>query len=92
VSERLTDEELANLHEHYSLVGRRDRRHNAALLASALAELRARRAADLTGEERDALAWAAEEIRSFHWPRATSWRDKAMSALAVFDKLLGGKP
>lgn len=51
-------------------------------------ELIARRAADLSTEDRRTLAWTIHEIRSLHWPRETSERARADAALALLTRLL----
>lgn len=65
---------------------------NALLDLAVDAQPGARRAADLTPEEREALTWAANEIRSFHWPHATGERTKAEAARAALTRILGDKP
>jgi hypothetical protein len=87
MSERLTDEELADLHQavaHDVQMG-----HECVLISPpdllcVLSELRTHRAAALTDEEREALL-ALTEL----W-RATGANETERRALAVLDKLLGG--
>ena len=88
MSERLTDEEFADLFTKWhsdELLADATRKQRAALI-----ELRERRAADLSSAEKDELVKIRGSVM-YDWPPGTPQRN----ALAVLDKLLathdGGK-
>lgn len=86
--ERMTDEELNAIEGQCDGFGHVVLNHAAQRdVLSMLAELRDRRAADLTDEEREAIGWAREWI-ALHPPSATSSQPKMHTAIAVLDKLL----
>ncbi len=87
MSERLTDEELAE-------IGRtRFQTHMgdppaSVLVRRMMAELRERRAADLTPDEVEALRWARVCVaQDMQFPM-----DRHQRALAILDRLTGSKP
>jgi hypothetical protein len=60
------------------------------LVQRAVAELRGRRAADLSAEEREALAWARDRVESIIDIYRPGYRND-MGALAVLDRLLASE-
>lgn len=80
-SERLSDEELANMEATYSTLEHGDPR-----VLDALAEIRSHRAARLTDEEAAALVAYAQDGIDAAPPCETELRKRALAAL---DKLLG---
>jgi hypothetical protein len=111
VANRLTDEDIARLDTTASwLVNKPDRvklkdddeRRVGMRLSLALAELRERRAADMTDEQREALCICADIVRETlrqrtPWGNPSSYRQhdennahaRVSRALAILDKLLG---
>jgi hypothetical protein len=86
--ERLSDEQLASMRAAWSASGVES-------IPAMLDELRARRAADLTAEEREALRWlaagVADELASRDdWRGETKIRDGYEHALAALERLVGG--
>jgi hypothetical protein len=105
VIERLSDEELAYLSSVFGeLLGYEtaltDGLHSPGIRrargARAMAEeLRARRAADPTDEEREALEWLMEEtsapaVSSLHNAGVAAWLERRKAAKAALARVLGG--
>ena len=82
MSERLTDEQLAAL---CSITGM-PLSHRMVATRIAVAEIRERRAADLTAEEREALGGLVKSMRAMF--KGFAWD----TALATIDRLLERKP
>jgi DNA-directed RNA polymerase subunit F len=79
---RLTDEELVDLDRWAADDLRGDEQQE---VWSAVDELRERRAADLTAEEREALSYARDLVDN-------DANEEDRRALSVLNRLLGGKP
>jgi hypothetical protein len=90
VSERLTGEELRFLRQDAEELGYQGSQFRARLLA-AVAELRDRRAADLTPEEREALAAVRDDLAEFGLAIEDGGPAPIReAALAALDKLTKG--
>ena len=83
---RVMDDQLTDLVVGATALGERLR----FFAAEVVHELRARRTIDLTAEEREAIKWLADEIRR-RWPNTVDVR-RVAPAVAVIDKILGGRP
>jgi len=93
VSERISDDDLAYFRRDMSAM---DGDHVDAILD----EVIERRAADLTAEERGALAFARKVVGAsetlfndrMHDPKIAAHMERCRVALVALDKLLGGRP
>ncbi len=78
---RLTDEELVEAFDYA---------HGSLRLTAALSELRERRAADLTADEREVLEWLRLHLAAaVEHPEAQAI-DIKLAALATLDRLIAG--
>jgi hypothetical protein len=88
---RLTDEELGHLESMCSTGNAPFARFSVNAVEQAALELRERRRADLSGEERELLTWLVAGLRDDVANEDERLVDgRTHKALAVLDKLLGG--